>query len=167
MSNCSYPWQISAVAMFMMLLTGVIVVYAPVWLYCVFMMYIGAEYMTLAGGYLFWLNRRKEDYYEETSVLYSIVITDTRLILMCSVIDMYNLLVIQPELCVNFSNSVFISVLIDRLLLSALVIHAIHAILMYERLSGVEFGLYMPLCKAIKKIMTRIRGIKYEDCHTG
>lgn len=140
------------------------------WIYTGVILYLLLEFQTLAGGLIYWLQRRKEEHYEETTVLFNIVVTDTRLIFVCALMEIYNILIVQPyyptQFTLNMSNPETIQFNISRILLAALIVHGIHSILMYERLSGMEMCKCMPLAGTVKRFMSYLKREVYEDAHS-
>lgn len=152
--------------------------WASVWLYAVVLCYLASEYFILLGGAMLWLNKLRETMrFEESGILRNIIATDARLVLIFVVLGLWILIGVEgfhgyrpwkeydsipvPDL-----------ILLTRLLLLGFVIHAIHSILMYERMIGTRFTHYPPLCRLIRSAILHIKtagsseNARNQDCHS-
>jgi hypothetical protein len=131
--------------------------------YLLGMLYIGGEYFILLGGTLFWLNKRKEEHFEETGTLRNIIGVTARTLFACGVGVMWVLSTMETTYgsYVVFRYWVqddhFLASVIIRFLYFSMLIQAIHELVMYERLMGILVVRYPFLCRIIKNAVLYVK----------
>ena len=143
---------------------GAVFLWLP--LYLLFLLYLLSEYYILLGGVFAWLNTLKDlGGLEETRTLRNLIAVDARLVLVFSILGGWILLIHLCDQSVGNPDCWYYSInsgaTYIRLLLTGFIIHSIHTLLMYERVVGIKFIKYPPLCHIVKKCIGRLKEVKW------
>ena len=143
--------------------TATVTMFSPLWFFIIVLDYLCIEYIFLLGGFLLWLNTKKERKFEETTVLRNILGVDGRIcVTLCALYNLYTFIYCEHSFPGSITittslNEEVVSVWLLKLFAVFSVIQAIHNMLINERLIGISFVYYPPFCRFIK---TSVRYIK-------
>lgn len=141
-----------------MLITMLITLCAPLYIYLIFINYLCIEYITLLGGFMLWLNSKTKEAFEEASVLCNLISVDGKFIIgTCAVYTLYSLTYCDLgfpctlPLFLEDTKSLIIND-IARLTLTTAMITTLHSMLISERLIGLAVAYHPPLCSLIRRL---------------
>ena len=140
---------------------GAAVVQLPVFI--LGLVYLVSEYYILLGGLFSWLGDLTDsDGFEETGVVYNLLAVDARLVLIFTILGI--MVLVTGECAENTTVAILTNCATClRLLLLGFIIHAIHTVVIYERVVGVRFIKYPPFCLLVKKIIVRLKEVRWYE----